>query len=59
MNLRRIFRRTRPTPPPAPTVHPHDLIVMGVCGITPELWQTLDPTSRAWFRTNYLKVGNK
>lgn len=55
MNLRRIFRRTRPTPP-APSLHPQDLATITWYGLTETEWHALTNPERAHYRTVYMKV---
>ena len=56
MILPRIFRRTRPIPPPAPTLVPQDRIVIDAWGFSEQLWHELDNPARAYFRTNFTKA---
>ena len=56
MNLRRIFRRTRPTPAPATSAHAHDIRVMAACGLDEEEWASLTATERANLRTLHTKA---
>lgn len=56
MRLPRIFRRTRPTPPAPPSLHPHDVAVIRWHLITEHEWRALDNPTRAELRTIYMKV---
>ena len=55
MNLRNIFRRTRPTPAP-PRMDPHEALVLSAWGFTPAQWSALTNPQRAYFRKNYTKA---
>lgn len=55
MNLRRIFRRTRPSPVPQ-QLDPHEARVMSAWGLDAEEWASLTATERARLRTLYTKA---
>ena len=58
MNLRNIFRRNRPTPPPTP-LHPHEAKVIAAWGFTEYEWAKVSHLDRAFYRANYTKVANR
>ena len=55
MNLRRMFRRTRPTPAP-PRLDEAELAVIRFHNLTPAKWSTLTNPERAEYRNIYWKV---
>ena len=55
MNLRNLFRRTRPTPPPQ-RLDPHEALVASAWNHTEQSWRALTAQERANKRTNYTKA---
>ena len=55
MNLRRMFRRARPTPAPQ-RIDPGELTIISWYDLTPEQWAALPNHRRTEYRDFYMKV---